>query len=429
MSGRRKRLLLVANPFPPMASGGNARLVRFCRHLPAHGWDVTVLTAMAEGPVEIPSGLQIVRTRALTPDPAYAAAKRGAQAARAARAWLRGGRSRRPEHKAPSPPAARSAGGRQALNDWLFLPDSYVGWIPGAVRAGRRLMAAGSYDAIMSSHPRASTELVAAALAHSSGRPWLADYRDPWTTNELRRFATRLHRKAHERTETAALRRASRVTAVNDIILHNLQRRFPFLEGRGEVITNGYDPDESADAVDLGRGFWFVHTGRLYRRMEELTAFLEAFAGLPDETRILFLGIQGTKVRAEAERLGISDRVRVEPFAAHSYALGCQRAADALLLLTVAKLESLTGKVFEYLASGKPVFAVTPAGSSAQLLLERAGLSACAPPDRPMQEALTAFFGAARGGTLAPRVSSVVAEYSAETLTARLAALLDEMTG
>jgi hypothetical protein len=37
-----KRLLMVANPFPPMASAGNARLLRFLRHLPENGWETTV---------------------------------------------------------------------------------------------------------------------------------------------------------------------------------------------------------------------------------------------------------------------------------------------------------------------------------------------------------------------------------------------------
>ncbi len=107
--------------------------------------------------------------------------------------------------------------------------------------------------------------------------------------------------------------------------------------------------------------------------MGEVSRFLQALAALPDDVRVLFLGVEGTQVRAEAERLGIGHRVRVQPFAAHAYALGCQRAADALLLITLAEAESLTGKVFEYLSSGKPVFAITPPGSAAQQLLERAG--------------------------------------------------------
>ena len=48
-SGRPRRLLVVANPYPPMASAGTTRVVRFLRHLPEHGWEPTVLAAKAAG--------------------------------------------------------------------------------------------------------------------------------------------------------------------------------------------------------------------------------------------------------------------------------------------------------------------------------------------------------------------------------------------
>ena len=72
----RRRLLMVANPFPPQVSGGNARLLRFARYLPECGWDVTVLAADAPGTAPIPSDLHIVRTAAPGPEDAYRLARR-----------------------------------------------------------------------------------------------------------------------------------------------------------------------------------------------------------------------------------------------------------------------------------------------------------------------------------------------------------------
>ena len=446
-----KRVLVVANPFPPMASGGNARIVRFCRHLPDHGWEPVVLTARASGPVPVPEDLQVVRAAAPTPAAAYALARRADAALRAARASRRPGGSAAPlgwqaageqaaarQANAGEPPASGETGSRAAaptgtratsrqktFNDWLFVPDTYVGWILPALRAGKRLLAEQHFDAVFSSYPRGSAHLVAAELVRAGGLPWLADYRDPWTTGSERRFASPAHKRAHAALEEHALRYAAQVTAVNAAILADLQRAYPFLQAHGEVISNGFDPDEPADRVDLGDGFWFVHTGRLYQRMGEVSRFLQALAVLPDDVRVLFLGVEGTQVRAEAERLGVGHRVRVEPFGAHAYALGCQRAADALLLITLAETESLTGKVFEYLASGKPVFAVTPSGSAAQQLLQRAGSSAWAEPHAAITEPLGRFVSAVRGGVLPARDLAVVAECDAGALTARLAALLD----
>ncbi len=45
-----KKLLVIANPYPPMASAGTTRVVRFLRHLPDEGWEPSVLTANGRGP-------------------------------------------------------------------------------------------------------------------------------------------------------------------------------------------------------------------------------------------------------------------------------------------------------------------------------------------------------------------------------------------
>ena len=68
-----KKLLVVANPYPPMASAGTTRVVRFLRHLPDEGWEPSVLTAQAEGPAAVPPG---VRVRARGRAVAEAAARR-----------------------------------------------------------------------------------------------------------------------------------------------------------------------------------------------------------------------------------------------------------------------------------------------------------------------------------------------------------------
>jgi hypothetical protein len=56
-----KKLLVIANPYPPMASAGTTRVVRFVRHLPDEGWEPAVLTATAEGPAPVPPGVRVAR--------------------------------------------------------------------------------------------------------------------------------------------------------------------------------------------------------------------------------------------------------------------------------------------------------------------------------------------------------------------------------
>jgi len=239
-----KKLLVIANPYPPMASAGTTRVVRFLRHLPDEGWEPAVLTATASGPAAVPPGLPV---------------------ARAAVPW----------------PKRLLGGGRRStkVNRWVAVPDPYVAWVGPAVLKGREILKRERFDVIFSSSPRASAHLVAAVLSRHAGVPWLADYRDPWSTYQFRIYPTAAHKAAHARLEAWALGRAAAVTAVNRPIIDDLVARHPWLAGHAHVIPNGFDRGERPADVSLGEGFWLVHTGRLYSRGRQVTELDERIAG------------------------------------------------------------------------------------------------------------------------------------------------------
>jgi len=415
-----RRLLYVANPFPPMASGGNARHLRFVGYLPEFGWEATVLAVRTTGPVPDPPGVRIERAAALDPEAVYRLARKLAGPMGTGR---------------PPAGAAEPAGGegfqtsrRGPVDEWLQVPDAYIGWVPAAVLTGRRLLRDERFDALFSSHPRGSSHLVAAALARGSGLPWVADYRDPWRTNQFRHYPTRWHEALNVKLETWALAQARAVTAINEPMAADLRRLYPGLAPATSVIPNGYDPEEAVDDVDLGPGFWIVHTGRIYARTGQVAAFLEALAALPDDVHALFLGAGGPEITARADALGVADRVRFEPFAPRSRALGLQRAAGALLLITGRAPESLSSKLPEYLASGRPVFAMTSAQSAANALVTEARAGRCVAPDEPLGPALAAFVDDARAGRLPAADPAVVRRFDGRALTGLLAELLDDLT-
>ena len=164
-----------------MASAGTTRVVRFLRHLPEHGWQPTVLAATAAGPAIEQPGVPVLR--------------------------------------APVPwPRKLLGGGRRStrINSWVCVPDPYAGWIGPAVLKGLRLLRYQRFDAMLSSSPRASAHLVAATLASRTGLPWLADYRDPWSTYQFRTYPTAAHKAAHIRLEAWALRHAAAVGYVRN---------------------------------------------------------------------------------------------------------------------------------------------------------------------------------------------------------------------
>jgi hypothetical protein len=296
------------------------------------------------------------------------------------------------------------------------------------VRSGSRLAGSERFDALLSSSPRPSVHLIAAELSRRHDLPWLADYRDPWTTNQFHHYPTALHKAADAWLERRALGRATLVTAVNQPMLDMLVARHPRLAGRAQMLPNGFDPQEEVADAALGAGFWLVHTGRLYGREEQTSAFLHAFAVLPQDVHVLFVGAAGDRISTEAAALGVGERVRVEPYAPHALALGYQRAADALLLVNGRRPESMSSKVYEYLASRRPVFAISPADSAARSLFAEVGGAQCVLPDDDMAAPLAAFVAAVRAGMIAAADEARLARFDAGTLTGQLATLLDGIT-
>ena len=433
-----KKLLFVATYFPPVPSGGNARQLRFLRYLPEFGWEPTVLTFRARGPVPDPEGVRIIRTLTPGPDGAYALARRVTAALQA-----RGHPGAAPPLDAPT--AAQPPGGpmtarrtlvdahvhgsrSQGINLWLFVPDQYVGWVPPAVLAGVRLARREGFAAIFSSYPRASTHLVAAGVAGRTGLPWLADYRDPWPTHQYLRYKTALHERANVALERWALARAAAATAVNEPIADDLRRRFPLLAPRVSVIANGFDRAEVVTDVTLDEGFWFVYTGRLYHRGDKAARFLDALAELPDDIGVVFVGSDDERLRTYAASLGIAHRVRTLGYVPHATALGYQRAASALLLVTGDAPESLSSKIFEYLQSGRPVFAMTPPTSAAARLLDEIGGGERPAAGGPLAADLATFVARVRAGAVRAADPALLDRYDARSLTARLARTLDDLS-
>jgi len=77
--------------------------------------------------------------------------------------------------------------------------------------------------------------------------------------------------------------------------------------------------------------------------------------------------------RSEVRRLG---------FMAQGEALRHMEESD-FLLLTMTDAGSLTGKLFEYFATGKPILAVGRRGGELERIIRETGAGWCAPPDEP----------------------------------------------
>ena len=392
------KVLLVTMYFPPAGGGGVQRPLKTATHLPALGIETHVLAP------DDPKWLH--RDDELRP-PTQAFVHR---------ARYFGPRARLPaeELHGLEGPERMLAQAKLAYRR-VLLPDASVTWVPTAVPAAVRLVKREGIDAVITTSPPVSMNLIGAAVKRLTGIPWVADLRDAVLWNADRRFdrvAVQAKEKALERVVRLVARKADAVVAVSETIADEVRRFDP--AGEVRVIPNGCDFDDFA-GLDYrpGERFRITHAGSFFGKRNP-RPFLSALAssGL-DDVVARFAGGLRQADEEWAAGLGLGDRLELLPYVPHRRALELERDSEAnLLLLPVAAGRGAvvpSGKIFEYLAAERPILAaVPPDGAAAKLVRETGAGIVVAPEDeKGIREALIGLHarwqaGQLRNGYLSP---------------------------
>jgi glycosyltransferase involved in cell wall biosynthesis len=333
MEPERRRVLVLAYFFPPLGGGGVQRTLKFVRYLEPLGWDATVISTRsrlypARDPSllkEVPASTRVVRTPAL--------------------------------------PLAHYIGivlhrlRLRRLRAWLLWPDSGLGWAPFALLAALRAARRDRADVLYSTSPPHGSHLVALLVARLTGLPWVADFRDEWTANVQQAAGSRSLAAWTARAESAITSRARRIIVAAEF---DRLAGLPTSDPRRVVITNGVDEDDlpSVSPRPSGR-FVLVNVGTIYELTDPSPALraLSALAGRCqiDGDRVDVRLVGSIWLPGFAAPRGI--RVESTGYVEHSQAVAEMCSATVLCLSSTSR--ATPGKLFEYLASGRPVLCLT----------------------------------------------------------------------
>jgi glycosyltransferase involved in cell wall biosynthesis len=254
-----------------------------------------------------------------------------------------------------------------------------VGWIPGALSAGTSLIEGWRPDVVYVSGPPFSGFLIAKRLAQMASCPWIADYRDAWTSGGY--YAqSRVRRTLDRAIEKRVVRTSAAVVTVSDPLATEIS---DVLGVPVESIPNGFDGvtlPSARDRIPLsGATLNLLYVGNnLYEGRRSPAPLLLGARRLglsAEDVKFHFLGTDPHLVEQVAKATSSSDLVQVWPGTAHEESVAMQSRADVLmLLLWNSPLEAGTysGKLFEYLAVGRPiVMSGYPHGVAAQLIQSR----------------------------------------------------------
>lgn len=429
-----KRLLIITYYWPPAGGSGVQRWLKFTKYLREFGWEPVIYTpqnpelAQVDDSLmaDIPEGVEVIKRKILEPYTFFRLFTR--QKGKLGVGFTsEGGRS-------------NGILGRIAL--WiranLFIPDARMLWVQPSVRFLAQYLKKHPVDAVVSTGPPHSMHLIALGLKRKLGVKWLADFRDPWTNIDY--FAdlplAALALKKQHKLEQEVLKNADRVVVVGS----QMQEEFERMSNRKvQVITNGFDeadfPKQSFPPDSL---FTITHLGTIppNRNSEflwkALNHLLEVDINFAEQLRIQLVGNVDKLVLDQLQEYGLTGYCKHFGYLSHSQSVELMQRSRVLLLLVNNAPNAkgiLTGKIFEYLAAKRPIFAVGPTEGDVEKLLSatQAGILADFSSYSDIENKLTWLWSEhAKGFPFYKNVDP--STYSRRNLTGRLVELLDSLS-
>lgn len=404
------RAMVVACNFPPDASVGTMRTLRLVRHLAESGWDVDVVTVAPDGLRQgavidmalvdkIPREVTVVHARPLRPFERLSALVKRRPASR-------GNSGTSPIEAAGE--ATRVASPRSRTRRFLTavatLPDREVSWLAPAVAAGWACARRRAPSVIYSSGPPFTAHLVGLALSRLTGRPWVADFRDPWARAPWRDDRFAFEKRVWSVLERLVVRSARAVVFVTDTNRRDFAREYgPAIASRFFLIQNGCDTTEFETLAPSRHGsggpFVLLHAGSLYGGRNPVSLFRALGRAVatgrldPAGFRLRFvgrIGVPGVDLRAFADDVGLRDVVEFVNHVPRAVSLQEMADASALLIVQPVTTVAIPAKLYEYMAAGKPILALAePGGETSELMLRsNAGIAVPAGDETAIEHAV-----------------------------------------
>ncbi|MGJ7442408.1 glycosyltransferase [Aquipuribacter sp. MA13-6] len=360
-SGRRPRVLYLAFYFPPTRASGVFRARATANHLAEQGWDVTVHTAPRKFFTEYIDSCDDTLEATVHPD---------VRVVRPGMSFYRWTTDIRAYGRFRGTFPALATALHRFQTERLF-PEHYASWIPRVVARALLEHRRRRYDVVVATgNPFAS--FAAAWVLHKVLRiPYVVDYRDAWTFNQ---FTEELkYPPGHDAWtwEERVLREASEVVFVNDGMRQWYAERYPFAADAMTVVPNGWEPeflDGLAPATappERPLRFGYVGTVTDAMPIEELFAgwrIAREHPALAGAT----LHVHGHLGFFPGHVPVLLDRMPTEEGIGVSYDGPADKAdvaavydsLDVLLFWVPGARYVTSGKVFEYMATGKPIVSV-----------------------------------------------------------------------
>ena len=439
-----KRVLIISYYWPPSGGSGVQRWVKFAKYLPKEGWQPVIYTP--ENPEltavdktlssEIPPEAEIIKRHITEPYGIYRKLM-GKGSSTDLKTLTSAGSS----SDEVNPINGGMKSWKQKLSLFIrgnfFIPDPRILWLHPSIRFLKEYLQGHPVDAIVTTGPPQSMHLIGLKLSKATGLPWIADFRDPWTKMFYFKHLglTRRSEEKHHKLEKEVLDGATRIIAVSPMVQKDFQA---MTSTPVELITNGFDEEDFNREFELDEYFNITHTGlfasdgnpeTLWKVLADKCSSDEEFKR---SLRIRLVGKTDKEIIDSIVSAGLGQNLKDFGYQSHEVAVKEQLNASVLILPLRKEPEYeavLPGKLFEYLASRRPILGIGQTeGAMAKVVRETgSGVVYNWDEEKKIKAWIDLCWDEFKNDELKDNMSDI-SKYSRRKLTKRLASLLNELT-
>ena len=331
----------------------------------------------------------------------------------------------------------------------ILVPDTETLWLPKAKVAISKIMMENPEISLVFLTGGPFSLLRLSTYIYQKYRlPYIVEFRDEWTNNPERINLSYPHRSLQRELiwESEILLHSSGVVYLTKYMKANFEKRFPFLQSRpSKIIPNGFDDSDfcSTSSYIPQTQMHLVYCGSFYDRRQP-DPLWAAICNLVDNQLIdpsdISIDIYGNNTPRfvlgdYTERRLITEMVHLYPFITHKQSIDKMLGADVLLLYITGGVNTdsiLTGKIFDYIRSGKPILAIVPDHGLAAEIVLKSKLGFVADPDKPdaIKTQLLELYKLWQAGDICTIVPNheYIKQFNRQNLSQDLANLIHEVT-
>lgn len=378
-----KKILMIAYDFPPINDSGTARPLYFAKYLHEFGYHPIVITRKGSGGKSLDESLldeisekcEVIRAEPWDFDDwrewfARASSFLGLIP------FILGKKNHR----------RISEGMAWRIRRAVYILPEFVHWIGPVIIKGLKVYRKQKVELIWATGPPWSSLMAGYWLSKITFKPFIADFRDPWTHGHQRIERGVRWSKWVVSWEQRIIKKAEKVIFTSPLSTQIMKNKLDAkLRGKVETITNGFEPVYLPPLhCNPDNVCHFVYLGRLSKGHRSPDVVFQALRvltkrGISKKIKVDFFG-SSDGIEQDVESLGLSSIVHFHGQVSREDSFCYMRGADVLLLIQTITGDGgdvIGGKAYDYIGAKRPILAVVPDEGGDAWLLKTVGVGTC----------------------------------------------------